>query len=159
MNVHRLFGVVVALCTVAAVSSARQPPDQVQGPLSAPARPGTLVVSLVDGSITVRGSNRRDVQVTARGQSPANQPAGRGGLRQLAAPAAFSIEEERNRVVIEPKNPNRAIDFEIDVPSRTNLKLDLVNTGEVVVEGVEGEIEVENVNGPITLNRVAGGMV
>jgi DUF4097 and DUF4098 domain-containing protein YvlB len=157
MNARRLFALVVTLCSVAFVTtSARQALDQVRVPLTDPARVASLNLQLTEGSITVRGSDRRDVLVTTRGQSASNQRV--SGLRQLTPAPAFSIEEERNRVVIAAAKADRAIDFEIEVPNRANLKLNL-NSGAIVVDGVEGELEVENVNGPITLNRVGGAIV
>jgi len=146
-----------ALCAVA-VASAQQAADQVRVPLTDPARPANLNLQLVEGNITVRGANRRDVLVAARGQSPPNPRVGGTGLRQLAPAPAFSIEEDRNRIVIAAEKRDHAIDFEIEVPSRSNLKLTL-DSGEIVVESVEGELEIENVNGPITLNRVGGAIV
>ena len=35
-------------------------------PLSDPGRPGTLEIDIVMGSITIRGANRRDMQIEAR---------------------------------------------------------------------------------------------
>src|SRR5262245_4056689 len=51
-----------------AAASGRQQPtgDQVTVPLSDPSRPALVQISLVQGGITVRGTNRRDVLVVAR---------------------------------------------------------------------------------------------
>ena len=147
----RVLAVVAAvLGAIPAGAVAQQTPIQVR--LLTEGQPPGLSFQLFSGSITIRGSNRRDMLVSARGQSGPPM----GGLRQLAA-AAFSIEQERNRVTIVPEK-GRAIDFEIEVPSRTNLKLNL-HTGPIVVEGVEGELEIDNANGSITLNRVGGAIV
>lgn len=54
--------------------------------------------------------------------------------------------------------PNRSINFVIEVPARTNLKLSTVNDGEILVENVEGDLEIGNTNGGITLNGVAGAI-
>jgi hypothetical protein len=161
MRAVRLFGLVAALCTVAVVAGAQHPADQVTVPLTDPAQPANLNLQLVEGSITVRGSNRRDVVVIARAreQHQRNQGGGGTGLRQLAQPPAFTIGEERNRISFALHTPNRVIDFEIQVPNRTNLKLGTANNGGIIVEGVEGELEINNPNGPITLNRVGGSIV
>jgi len=39
--------------------------DRITVPFSEPERPGTLRVSLLDGSVTIKGSNRRDVSFVA----------------------------------------------------------------------------------------------
>jgi hypothetical protein len=162
MRAIRLAGFVAALCTIAVGVHSQQPANQVTVPLSDPARSATLNVQALAGGITVRGSNRRDVLVTAadRGQLPRNYGRGRNqrnrrnesgagsGLRQLAQLPAFTIEEARNSISVLTQDTNRIVDYEIQVPSRTNLKLANANNGEIVVEGVEGEIEINNPTGP-----------
>jgi DUF4097 and DUF4098 domain-containing protein YvlB len=129
-------------------------------PLTDPGRAAVVRVQLMSGNITVRAANRRDVLVVGRARDEARRedPAA-SGLRRLTQTAGFSVEEERNEITVEGGSSNRAVDFEIQVPTRTNLKLTTINRGQVVVEGVEGEIEVENTNGPITLTRIAGSAV
>lgn len=136
--------------------------DQVTVPLSDPSRPALVHISLVHGSITVRGTNRRDVLVVARPE--ADRPNRRSdpdatGLRRLPQTAGFRISEEANRVNIGSDNPSRSISFDVEVPLRTNLRLKTVNGGEVRVDGVDGEIDVSNTNGGITLTSVAGSVV
>jgi Toastrack DUF4097 len=149
--------------TRATTARASQQPtgDQVTVPLSDPARPALVHISLVQGSITVRGTNRRDVLVAARPE--ADRPSRRNepdatGLRRLPQTAGFRISEEANRVSIGSDNPSRSISFEVEVPIRTNLRLRTVNGGEVRVENVDGEIDVSNTNGGITLTGVAGSV-
>jgi hypothetical protein len=136
-------------------------PDQVTVPLSDPARPALIDVSLVQGSITVRGTNRKDVLVTAR--PDADRPNRRAdpdanGMRRLPQTAGFRITEDANRIKMSSDSPNRSMSFEIEAPARTNLKLSAVNGGEIVVEGIDGDLDVSNVNGGITLNGVAGAV-
>jgi putative adhesin len=148
--------------TIAAAAALQPPGDQVAVPLSDPARPALVQISLVHGSITVRGANRRDVLVIAR--SDADRSTRRvdpdaTGLRRLPQPGGFRITEEANRVTIASDNPSRSIGFDVEVPLRTNLRLKTVNGGEVRVEGVDGEIDVSNTNGGITLTSVAGSVI
>lgn len=151
----------VIACAPAAAQDAQ--PQRVTIPLSDPSRPGTVEVDVVMGSIVVKGTNRRDVVVEARGTS--GQPTRRRedeppppGLRRLTQSAPFSIEEDRNTVSIEVDGVPRSIDFTIEVPLRTNLKLETV-MGTITVEGVDGELEVESVNGAVTLTNVGGSVV
>jgi hypothetical protein len=142
-------------------ASAPGPGDQVMVPLSDPSRPGVIDVSLVQGSITVRGSNRKDVLVIAHPEadrrSRRSDPDA-NGLRRIPQAAGYRITEEGNRVKVSADSPNRAIAFEIEAPSHTNLKLSTVNGGEILVENIEGEIDVNNTNGGITLNGVGGAV-
>lgn len=150
------------LIGLGSMAMAQQPAaDTVTVPLTDPSRPAVIDVSLVNGSITVRGASRKDVRVTA--QPAADRPSRRSsgdttGLRRIPQVAGFRISEEGNRVKVSADSPNQTISFEIEVPSRTNLKLQTVNGGDILVENVDGDLEVSNVNGAITLNSVAGSV-
>jgi DUF4097 and DUF4098 domain-containing protein YvlB len=152
--------VAALLIGIGSVAIGQEPvADRVTVPLSDPARPALIDVSLVQGSITVRGSNRKDVLVTARPET--DRPSRRfdpdaSGMRRIPQTAGFRISEDGNRLEIGSDHPNRSITFEIEAPARTNLTLKTVNGGEIVVENIEGELTVSNTNGGITLNNVAG---
>src|SRR5687768_6643575 len=160
----RIAGLLIAglLTGLVPVAMAQQrAADQVAVPLSDPSRPAWIDVSLVQGSITVRGTNRRDVLVTARPET--DRPSRRydadaAGLRRIPQTAGFRVSEESNRVKITSDSPNRSITFEIEAPARANLKLHTVNGGEIVVENIEGDLDVSNVNGGITLTGVGGAV-
>jgi hypothetical protein len=169
-----LFGVLSVACASSALASraprpmiaAGQQPsaDQVTVPLSDASRPALIDVSLVHGSITVRGTNRKDVSVIARPDSDSDRPRRRtdadaSGLRRIPQTAGFRITEEGNRVKISGDSPNRSIAFEIEAPARTNLKLSTVNGGDILVENIEGELSVSNTNGGITMNGVGGSVM
>ena len=150
------------LIGIGTVAIGQQPSaDSVTVPLSDPSRPAMIDVSLVQGSITVRGTNRKDVLVVARPET--DRPSRRDdadatGLRRIPQTAGFRISEEGNRVKISSDSPNRSISFEIEAPARANLKLHTVNGGEIVVDNIDGDIGVSNVNGGISLTNVAGSV-
>src|SRR4026209_2232547 len=127
-------------------------------------RPGLLDVELLDGSITVKGTNRRDVLFVANSQGARDalrrrqQAEPPPGMRRLTQPAGLAIEERDNRMSVE-SSFNRRVDLEIEVPLKTNLKLSVVNGGGIVIDDVEGELEIDNVNGRITLSNVSGSVV
>jgi hypothetical protein len=156
--------VAVATYAAAAVGQQAQPQpaaDQVAVPLSDPSRPALIDVGLVHGSISVRGTNRKDILVTARPET--DRPRRRAepdssGLRRIPQIAGYRISEEANRVKVSADSPNRSITFELEVPARTNLKLSTVNGGEIVVENVEGELDLSNTNGAITMTNVGGSV-
>ena len=162
MKVRHLAWLPIFLVSFIVPAIARQQTaDQVSVPLSDPSRPALIDVSLVQGSITVRGTNRKDVLVTARPET--DRPSrrydpGATGMRRIPQTAGFRIAEDSNRVKISSDSPNRSITFEIEAPARANLKLNTVNGGEIVVENIEGELDVSNVNGGITLTGVGGSV-
>src|SRR3954467_8191784 len=103
-------------------------PQRVTVPLSDPARPGSLEIDIVMGSIAVKGTNRRDVLIEAQSTSNPRPPRRRApeepppaGPRRLTRNPPFSVEEDKNTVSIEVAAPTRSIDFTIEVPLRTNL--------------------------------------
>jgi len=158
--------------TAAQQADAQPAADRVTVPLTDPSKPAAIHVSMVHGSITVRGTNRRDVLVTAhsdadpgdRGPRSGNSPGRRSdpdatGLRRLPQPAGYRVTEENNRVNVSSDNPNRAVRFEIEAPAHANLVLRTVNGGDILVENVEGDVDAHNTNGGITLNGVAGSVL
>lgn len=145
----------------AAQAASQADTDRVTVPLSDPSQPALLTVGLVQGSITVRGANRKDILVTAR--ADADRPSRRfdpdaTGLRRIPQTAGYRITEEGNRVRVSSDGPHRSVNFEIEVPSRTNLKVSTVNDGEILIENIDGDIDVSNTNGGIALNNVAGSV-
>ena len=134
--------------------------------LSNPGSPGTVEVHLFNGSLLVKGTNRKDVsiRVTHRGGDSAferDAPPPPAGMRRLSAGrrGSLSVEEDNNRIEVRSRSMQNDMDLEIEVPLRTNLELRLVNGGDVSVENVEGNLEVNNVNGPVRLTGVAGSVV
>jgi DUF4097 and DUF4098 domain-containing protein YvlB len=132
-------------------------------PFSDPARPGSVRVSVHSGRITVRGSsNRRDVAVITRGgngERARQQPP--PGMQRLNQSTGVTITEDNNQVTIttdQGKGRNQAMDIEVLVPNRTDLRLSAHNNG-IVVENVEGDIEVTSQNGAIRMTAVAGSVV
>ena len=167
MNVRYVFAAI--LVAGASIAAAQQPAgqspseDRVTVPLSDASKPALIDVSLVSGSITVRGSNRKDVAVVARADAETERRNRRydpdaTGMRRIPQSAGFKITEEANRVKVGSDSPNRRLSFEIEAPQHSNLKLSTVNGGEILVENIDGEIDVSNTNGGITLNGVAGSV-
>ena len=152
---------IAALFFVAgAVCSAQQPaPEHVTVPFSDPSRPGSLKIAVISGGITIRGENRRDVSIDVRHRSdtPGRPRETSDGLRRLTPTGGFQVIEEQNEMTI--SGLNRALDFDIRVPSRTSLRVNTVNGGGIVIDAIEGEIETNNTNGPITLTNIAGPVV
>ncbi len=137
-------------------------PDRFTVPFSDPARPGLVKASLINGSITVKAYNGKEVVVTAAGRSGESRrsPEQSEGLRRITvASTGLEITEENNVITIDAASHMRAVDLDIQVPPRTSLNLHTINGGKILVEGVDGEIQAENVNGAVTLTDVSGPVV
>jgi hypothetical protein len=144
-----------------AVAAAQGDANRITVPFSDASRPGTVIVSLFSGSITVRASTDREVTVVSDGVQESRETSGKAaGLRRLGRPAGLSITEENNVITIgSGRIFGDGDDVEVQVPARTNLKLSTVNGDGVLVERIEGDIEVTSVNGGIKLTDVAGTVV
>src|SRR5437870_12187640 len=75
--------------------------------------------------------------------------------RIVISSTGLSVEEENNEVRISSDSVMRAIDLTISVPVHTSRKLSPVNSGDIVVTGVDGEVDVNDENGSVTLNNVS----
>ena len=174
--------------TQAGQRSAQPDGQQVTVPLSDPSRPATLAVRLVNGGVTIRGTNRKDILIDGepsdqrrRGRGGVYVDSGGGGtfivrggrgragsgsgsnsdtsgLRRLTQTPGFTVEADNNQIQLS-SGGNRSSDFVIQVPTRINLKVSTVNDGPIVIENVDGEIEVNNTNESVTLTNVAGSVV
>jgi DUF4097 and DUF4098 domain-containing protein YvlB len=129
--------------------------------LSDPSRPALVKVSLVNGGITVKAYDGKEVIVEARARNRDRESARSDSnmKRIIVSSTGLSIEEENNEVRINTDSYMRPIDLTISVPVHTSLKLSAVNSGDIVVSGVDGELDVNDVNGSVTLNNVSGSAV
>jgi hypothetical protein len=133
--------------------------DRIPVTLSDPSRPAHVKVSLVNGSITVKAHDGKEVMVEARSRSHENSR-NEGGPKRLAiSSTGLSVEEENNEVSINTESYARAIDVILSVPVHTSLKLRAINDGDIVVTGVDGELDVDNINGQVDLNNISGSAV
>ncbi len=174
--------IAITLCTLLLLSGmarAQSSPTQLTVPFSDPARPGTVKVNVLSGSISVTvGSGREVVVTTTRGGrerdaqrerdraaarerrgAPVDDDPSAAGLRRLTPPAGVTADEDNNVVTISSPMLGGAVHLAIQVPRTTSVVLRAVNGGDVSVEGIGGSIEVNNVNGSIRLADVAGPVI
>jgi len=133
--------------------------DRIPVTLSDASRPAHVKVSMVNGGITVKAYDGKEVIVEARARSRENSREEGGPKRLAISTTGLSVEEENNEVNINTESYMRPIDVTVSVPVRTSLKLRAVNDGDIVVTGVNGELDVDDVNGSVTLNNVSGSAV
>ena len=136
-------------------------------PLTDPSKPAVIEVSLVSGSIRVKGTATKDVIIEARSAEEVDErehepgerheERDRQGMRRIPNTAlGLSAEEEDNRVSISAESWNREIDISIEVPAGSRLELSTVNGGDIEVENVHGELDLHNTNGEIHVKDVKG---
>ncbi len=164
--VKHVFASSVWLALVAGAFPQAPDSDHVVVPFSDPSQPGAVKVRLITGSIQVKGYDGKEVIVDAKRapdesqrRSHASTPDTAGLKRIPNLSAGLRIEEEGNVISIGVNPPLHQLDIVLQVPSRTNLKLNTINSGEIKAEQVQGEIEVNNIEGGVTLSQVSGAVV
>lgn len=148
-----------AVALFAPRAGAQNGPDRVSVNLSDPARPAFVKASMVNGGITVKAYDGKEVIVEARTRNEEREKPSNGPKRINVSTTGLSIEEENNEVRISTESYARTIDLTISVPVHTSVKLRAVNDGDIVVTGVDGELDVDDINGEVNLNNVSGSAV
>lgn len=146
-------------------------------PLSDPAKRGTLKAHLNYGSITVKGTARKDVLVGYKqdkddeGDDDNDRDHDRGefrkksgnssdGLRKIAG-GGMEIEASENNNVVKVGSDswNTKTSLTIEVPTGMDLKVSTYNDGDIMVTNIQGEVELTNYNGEITALNISGSVV
>lgn len=164
---------ILTLLVCARIYAQEIPTDRLTVPFSDPSRPGLVKVGLINGGITVKGYEGKEVIVEARVRTHKSSPdedvdeerdrrknSKTKGLKRIAITStSLTVEEEDNVITVGVGSHSRTIDLNIQAPAKTSLKLSTINDGDIKVEQVEGEIEVNNTNGEVTLTNVSGSVV
>jgi len=154
-----LFGAGFVAPGARAEAQAQSGNDRVSVTLSDPSRPAFIKASSVNGSITVKAYEGKEVIVEARERNEESEKPS-GGLKRLRiSTTGLTVEEENNEVRISTESYARTIDLTISTPVHTSVKLRAVNDGDIMVTGLDGEIDVDDVNGAVTLNNISGSAV
>jgi DUF4097 and DUF4098 domain-containing protein YvlB len=154
-----LFGAALIAPGARAEAQAQSGNDRVSVTLSDPSRPAFIKASSVNGSITVKAYEGKEVIVEARERNEESEKPS-GGLKRLRiSTTGLTVEEENNEVRISTESYARTIDLTISTPVHASVKLRAVNDGDIMVTGLDGEIDVDDVNGAVTLNNISGSAV
>jgi hypothetical protein len=158
----KLISIAILTAAMLAVTvQAQNNSDRFPVTLSDPSKPALVRVNLLNGSISVTTHSGKDIIVEGRGTAGrTGAPEIRDGLRRIDTNSrGLRIEEANNVVTVSNQNFSNGGNIEIQVPVKTNLKLTGLNSGTILVDGVDGEIEVQNTNGNIRLINVSGSVV
>lgn len=140
--------------------------ESVNIPLTDSNKPVFLKIGIINGSISIKGTNTKEVIVTGtKREDKKKYYSGRktskndtSGLKRISNNSLdFSAEEYENNVRVK-SSPHGTTDFEIEVPVNSSLKISTINRGDIYVENVNGAIDASNINGKITLKNVSGSV-
>lgn len=131
--------------------------DVIEIPLTNPGEPGKLKVHVLNGSIIVKGYDKKFVTVVSGQDSKEQSKSYKNGMRKVAVGGnGLNAEEYNNVVRISKSNVNSKSSIEVMVPRSFSLNLKAVNQGSIYIENVKGEFEVSNLNGRITMKEIEG---
>lgn len=134
-------------------------------PLSDPAKRGKLKAHLNYGSITVKGTGRKDILVKYKTEADEedkhqhNRKNVEGLKRVSGGGMDLEASENNNYVKISSDSWNNKMDLEIEVPSGFDLDIHTYNDGDLMVSNIQGELALTNYNGEITALNVSGSAV
>lgn len=133
-------------------------------PLTDPAKRGKLIAQLNTGSITVKGTLRKDVlikyQLVDRNKSKGWEGAAKDGLRRISSGTMdLDASENGNVVKVGSDSWNNTMNLVIEVPAGFDMKVKAYNDGDIVISNVQGEVEINNYNGEITARDISGSVV
>src|SRR5271154_365099 len=154
-----LLGAALTATRMQAEAETQSGVDRIVVTLDDPSRPCSVIASMVNGSITVKGYDGKEVIVEARAREREKERPESGPKRLNISTTGLSVESENNEVRVSTESWARTIDLTITVPAHASLKLRAVNDGDIVVTGVDGELDVDDVNGSGTLKSISGSAV
>lgn len=131
-------------------------------PLSDAASRGKLHVDIHRGTVSVKGTTRKDVLVKYEAIDKEDKritDAG-NGLRKISGGGInMEIAEKRNNVYVEADSRSKAVKIYVEVPVNFDLNIDTHHYGDVDISNIEGEIVVEGHHGGISAKDVSGSVV
>ncbi len=145
-RIYRYILIATAAAVLGAQPMCAQSDNHVTVPLSDPTRPVTLRAHLLNGSITVKGADVKEVMVDAKsrgGEDSGHNGRAEGMKRIPMTSTGLNVEAENNQVRVSTDAIQRTVDLTITVPVHTSLSLHTVNDGNISVNGVDGELDIE----------------
>jgi len=150
----------VAVALAGLATAQENQPQQIVVPLTRLEKPGKLIIERHQGSISVKGYEGTVVLIKAflrRSTETAPSDRDAEGLKPVSAAAIqLDAHEVDNVVTIDAHSRNKSIDLDISVPARFALKLNILDDGDVIVDGLIGDAEVNNPYGRVQLDHLTG---
>ena len=153
---------IIILILISAYCAMAQTSGEFAVPLSDPAKRGKLRANLNYGSITVKGTARKDVLVKYSSvedkkrdhdhdrddnKNKNNTSASKEGLKKISGGTMdLEVTENDNAVRVKSDSWSNKLNLEIEVPSGFDLNVSTYNDGDLMISGIQGELEIKNYN-------------
>lgn len=133
-------------------------------PLSDPAKRGKLKAHLNSGSITVKGTARKDVLIkytsTEVQEEDDDKSGPKSGLRKIGGGGMdLEVTENENFVKVESQSWKHALNLEVEIPAGFDLEVSTYNDGDLLITNIQGEVELTNYNGKIQALNISGSVI
>jgi hypothetical protein len=147
-------------------------------PLTDPAKRGKLKAHLNYGSITVKGTARKDVLVKYKSledgecedcndENDGNdnddehqKPKSKAGMKKIGGGGMdLEVVESNNFVKVQSDSWSHKLGLDIEVPAGFDLEVHTYNDGDLMITNVQGDVELTNYNGEITALNISGSVV
>ena len=130
-------------------------------PLTDPAKRAKIKVDVKYGSISVKGTARKDILVKYVSENDEeDKSSSKNGLRKIGGGTMdLEVSENANAVRIESNSWNKKINLVIEVPSGVDLMVSGYNDSDLKISGIQGQLELESYNGEIQAENISGSVV
>jgi DUF4097 and DUF4098 domain-containing protein YvlB len=143
-------------------------------PLSDPAKRCKVKANLNYGSITIKGTARKDILVRykeggdndcedcdeERDHDHDDKEKSKDGMKRIGGGGMdFEVTENANYVRVRSDSWNNKIDMELEIPSGADVEFSTYNDGDLMITGIQGAVEATNYNGEITALNISGSVV
>ena len=117
---------------------------------------GSLSLSNINGDVTIRGTDRADVSVTATITSDSESGLDRVDVKVDTSSNHIQIETDYSKKKGRWGNSGASVHYELEVPSSIELEeIDLVN-GSLQLSDIDGDVEANLVNGSLNAEGLGG---
>jgi hypothetical protein len=131
-------------------------------PLSDPAKRGKVKAVINFGSITIKGTARKDILVKYSSEEENDNEKNRSkdGLKKIGSGGMdLEVVEHLNTITIKSDSWNNKLDVEIEIPSGMDVEAKTHNDGDIMVTNIQGEVNLTNHNGEITALNISGAVL
>ena len=170
------------ICSIAFVlmclAAYAQDSGEIPVPLSDPAKRGKLKVYINYGSITVKGTSRKDILVKYSSKNDddndndddddddddddrdKNNKGSKSGLKRIGGGTLdLEVSENANFVKVSSDSWSNKCNLVLEVPTGMDMTLHTYNDGDIDISNIQGEVELTNYNGEITAENISGSVV
>lgn len=181
-KVNRWSWVVAMMMLLITAAAYAQDTGEIPVPLTDPAKRTKIKVYINYGSVTVKGTARKDVLVkySQRSDDDHNDDDddddddnrnrnnnnnngnkdSKNGLRRIGGGTLdLEVSENANYVKIQSDSWSNRCDLTIEIPSGADMNVHTYNDGDIIISNVQGEIELNNYNGEIAAENISGSVV